>query len=110
MEPNTVAPPPDPELYVVPMSLRGMSVAAFSLGFFAMVVFWWFPLAAFFSASGVFFGLLAALLNAIRMRAPGRTTDARFLLFALGGSAFSALILAIVLSTYFIMRVLMRAV
>lgn len=108
MGPNTVT-PPDPTMYVVPMPLRGMSTAAFALGFFALVVFWWFPLATFFSSMGVVYGVLAFLINEFRIRSGRGGSDYRFRLFALGGAAFSALVLGIVISTYFGIRVMMQA-
>ena len=100
--------PTDSELYAVPMPLRGMSVASFALGFFALVVFWWFPLAVWFSSMGLIVGLLAWLINWVRTRSLQERPDATFRLFALGGAAWCALVLSIVLTTLPLMHVLMR--
>jgi hypothetical protein len=47
--------------YDKPLYLRGMGVASFSLGFFSMLVFWWFPFGLFVASAGFVFGSIAYL-------------------------------------------------
>lgn len=41
--------------------MRGMGVVSFSLGFFSMVVFWWFPFGLLIATAGFLFGSFAYL-------------------------------------------------
>jgi hypothetical protein len=52
MEPNTL-----------PAPVRGLAAASVSLGFFSMVVFWWFPFGLILSTVGLSLGLICMLLG-----------------------------------------------
>ena len=47
--------------YDKPTYMRGMGVASFALGFFSMLVFWWFPFGLCLAAAGLIFGSIAFL-------------------------------------------------
>jgi hypothetical protein len=44
-----------------PLVLRGMGVVSFSLGFFSLIVFWWFPFGLCLASAGLIFGTIAFL-------------------------------------------------
>lgn len=47
--------------YDKPLYLRGMGVVSFSLGFFSILVFWWFPFGLCLATAGFIFGSIAYL-------------------------------------------------
>jgi hypothetical protein len=51
---HTVAPQPS-----VSAPMRGVAVASVSLGFFSLLVFWWFPFGLFLSIIGLTIGLVS---------------------------------------------------
>ena len=69
--------------------LRGLSIASVSLGFWSLVVFWWFPYSLMISSAGLALGLFCLLMKVRGIRGEN---------YALVGTCFSFISLSVILT------------
>jgi hypothetical protein len=76
---------------------RGLATASVGLGFFSMVVFWWYPFGLMLASAGLFFGLVC-----LGLRVRGREGQN----MALVGATLSALSFGAIITLTKVLHVL----
>lgn len=78
--------------------LRGASVASISLGFFSMVVFWWYPFGLFLASAGFVIGLFCLICKTRGLYGEN---------LALIGTTLCAIVVSVILTLTFGIRFMM---
>lgn len=78
--------------------LRGMAVASVSLGFWSLIVFWWFPYSLVISSAGLALGVISMGLRVRGLHGEN---------YGLIGATLSAIALSIILTLTQVLHILL---